>query len=241
MVDNDCTFKSQRTLAVKKTNQRCSWVLRTFLSRDPQIMKTLWRSLCQPIQDYGSQLWAPVGNHGELQNQEGPLRNFLRRWEGFENLNYWQRLFKAKIMSCERRNQRYRILYVWKSLNDMVPSLGLKTKFDPRNGTKIILPKYSGKIMRIRTLQEKHIKFEGSRLFNSLPRILREFSGSLKSFKYLLDEFLWKIPDCPILIGYSSHNLDKDSHQSNCITDWSHNLNLSEWIPDSTHCLSDDD
>ena len=49
MVDNDCTFKSKRTLAVKKTNQRCSWVLRTFLSRDPQIMKTLWRSFCQPI------------------------------------------------------------------------------------------------------------------------------------------------------------------------------------------------
>ena len=137
-------------------------------------------------------------------------------------------------MSTKRQNQRYRILYVWKSLKDLVPSLGLSISNDTRRGPLIDIERISGKVMKIRTIKSRHIKYEGARLFNSLPRYIREFDGNHESFKYLLDKFLWTIPDCPILNGYSSHNLDKNNEQSNCISDWIRNLKLHDWVPDTT-------
>ena len=46
IIDNDCSFRSQRKAAIVKTNQRYGWVLRTFQTRDPQILCYLWRTLC---------------------------------------------------------------------------------------------------------------------------------------------------------------------------------------------------
>ena len=38
----------------------CGWILRTFQSRSPELMLTLWKSLVLPILDYCSQLWCPI-------------------------------------------------------------------------------------------------------------------------------------------------------------------------------------
>ena len=40
--------------------------------------------------------------------------------------NYWERLKVFKLYSIQRRNERYKILYIWKSLNGLVPTLGLE-------------------------------------------------------------------------------------------------------------------
>ena len=226
LIDDDCSFSSQRKAAITKTNQRCGWVLRTFQTRDPHLLRFLWRTLCQPIQDYGSQLWSPVGDRRDLQAQEGPLRNFLRHFGNFKDENYWQRLRLTKLSSCERRNQRYRIIYVWKSLAGFVPSLGLHTRTDRRFGVLIDIPKLTGNVCRIVTLKEKMIHTAGSKLFNCLPRTIREFVGNPLEFKAILDQYLSLIPDCPILPGYTSHNLDAENRQSNCIIMWTKNLEL---------------
>ena len=94
--------------------------------------------------------------------------------------------------------------------------------------------------MKIKSMKSKHIKYEGSRIFNCLPRIIREHEGSLTSFKYLLDEFLGTIPDCLILNGYYSHNLNSKNDQSNCITDWIRNQKLHDWLPDPTRERDED-
>ena len=56
MLDADGSFKSHRLQAQKKTMAKCSWILRTFRSRDPGLIKTLWRTLAQHHQDYASQV-----------------------------------------------------------------------------------------------------------------------------------------------------------------------------------------
>ena len=56
-LDNNLNFYDQRMKIVTKTQNKCSWILRTFFTRDLSIMRTLWKTLVQPIQDYASVVW----------------------------------------------------------------------------------------------------------------------------------------------------------------------------------------
>ena len=90
----------------------------------------------------------------------------------------------------------------------------------------------SGKVQRIITLKEKCIIIDGARIFNSLPHILRNFNGEFKDFKNLFDCYMKEVPDCPIVPGYVSHNLDIHNHMSNSLIDWNRNLSNSDWQPE---------
>ena len=78
LIDRKASFKPQRAKVLRKVMARAGWVTRTFKSRELHLMKQLWVSLIRPLQDYGSQLWAPVGSGADLRAQEGPLRGFGR-------------------------------------------------------------------------------------------------------------------------------------------------------------------
>ena len=230
LIDSDARHLSQRNSAIKKCANKCSWILRTFQCRDPEVLKLLWKSLARPHLDYCALQWAPTNQKGQLAALEAPLRAYTKRFEGFQNLNYWQRLAKAKLQSCQRRNDRYRLLYIFKSIYGHAPSLGLKTTTDKtRNGIKIEIPKISGSVQSIISMKENSINIYGARIFNSLPNFLRNITNDFNLFKYCLDKYLEDIPDQPVLQNYSSHNLDKNLWQSNCLLDWNINLKMNDW------------
>ena len=54
--DYELNFKSHMRKVVKKANNKISWVLQTFNSRDGYIMKTLWKSIIVSHFDYGNVL-----------------------------------------------------------------------------------------------------------------------------------------------------------------------------------------
>jgi hypothetical protein len=85
---------------IKKTSQKAGWILRTFRSRDLNIMRTLWRTLDQPHQDYASQLWALAGLAIDIMAQEGRQRGFTRNIAGIKHLPCSERL-----LSVERRQE----------------------------------------------------------------------------------------------------------------------------------------
>ena len=68
-----------------------------------------------------------------------------------------------------------------------------------RDPSKLTYPRVHGRDGAIRTLQRYSISWDGVRLYNSLPRRLREWSGTKESFKANLDKFLAYIPDQPEL------------------------------------------
>ena len=100
----------------------CSWILRTFQSRTPEVMLTLWKSLVLPILDYCSQLWCP-SKVGEIQQLEEIQKAFTRKIRSPTRNDYWERLQKLHLYSLERRRERYCIIYVWKMLEGLVPNL----------------------------------------------------------------------------------------------------------------------
>ena len=227
MVDQNLDFGVQRRKALSKAWRKLGWISRTFSTRSIPFLKTIWTSLVQPHMDYGSIMTAPVSQKGEKLAAEGPLRSLTRMaWEA-KGLNYWERLTKFRLYSNERRMERYKALYIWKSLNGLVPSLGLEwTKTEGRSGHRLRYPKIIGPEGHYRTLQRNSIKWEGVRVFNSLPDEFKTFKGSKDSAKNLLDKFLQFIPDQPEHPGMVPGGRTAYGKPSNSISDWTRVLNV---------------
>ena len=119
----------------QSANNMCSWILRTFQSRSPELMLTLWKSLVLPILDYCSQLWSP-SKIGLIQQIENVQKVFTRKINSHCREDYWDRLRLFNLYSLERRRERYRIIYVWKMLEGMVPNLSGNGKIIPKTSLR---------------------------------------------------------------------------------------------------------
>ena len=73
-----------------------------------------------------------------------------------------------------------------------------------------------------------------------MPRIIREFRGEFNQFEKLVYKYLAEIPDCTLMEGYISHNLDKNLKMSNSIIVWSENLNGDDWVLETLNNESED-
>ena len=108
-----------------------------------------------------------------------------------KDLNYWDRL-KAliKLYSLQRRRERYCIMHIWKMLNNLAPNdIGVLFRPNPRLGTVAAIPSLTSKRQHLNTLRDNSFSCLGPRLFNILPKTLKNID-SLSTFKNKLDDFL---------------------------------------------------
>ena len=86
----DRTFSQHISNMCQTAKDMCGWILRTFESRSPELMLTLWKSLVIPIVDYCSQLWSP-SKVGEIQQIENIQKAFTRKIKSpGSHDDYWQ-------------------------------------------------------------------------------------------------------------------------------------------------------
>ena len=64
---------------------------------------------------------------------------------------------------------------------------------------------------KLKSLREQSFNFHGGRLFNSIPKNIRNVSGRLEDFKELLDKYLQTIPDEPKVESYTPSACDQNS------------------------------
>ena len=179
-----------------KARQKCGWILRTFNCRQSTFLKFMFKTLVQGNIDYCSQLYFP-GQSAELESIEDIQRSFTKKIPEIHHLNYWERLNHLKMNSQQRRAERYRIIYTWKVLEGLVPNCGIQECHSERRGRECSVPNVRGK-QRIQTLRNQSFQVDGPRLFNSLPKNLRNIkSVSVMEFKEHLDKFLALLPDQP--------------------------------------------
>jgi hypothetical protein len=233
-MERDGTFGQQRFKANAKAHQKAGWVLRTFKSQDLATLKTLWSSLIRPHQDYCSQLWSPVSSAGDLLRQEAPLRAFTKRIKGFSALTYWERLAEARMYSTERRQERYKMIYSWKALRGLVPNCGLveDSPVSSRRGRTISIPSLPGseRYRAVKTLRDHSFQSEGPKLFNSLPKEIRNLETTADTFKLHLDKFLETIPDHPAVPGHIPAAQRLSGQPSNSVRDWSRRILNDSWM-----------
>ena len=112
-----------------------------------------------------------------------------------QHLNYWERLHELKLYSLQRRRERYIIIYIWKITQHTVPNIygtighKIKTRRHPRHGIQRVI-QYPTNRNPAQSLQENAITVFGPRLYNSLPKYLRDIeSVKTEKFKFELDKF----------------------------------------------------
>jgi ribonuclease P/MRP protein subunit RPP40 len=208
-MSSDGTFSEHIKKICQSARNMCSWILRSFSDRSHDLMLTTWKTLVLPILDYCSQLWCPQ-KKGDIQMVEDVQKAFTRKIPAHKGQDYWERLRTLQLYSLERRRERYRIIYVWKMLENMVPNFTteqsrIRSYASPRHGRRCVVPPVSSALTsRVGSLREGSLSIHGSRLFNILPQHIRNMTNvELPEFKRKLDEFLATVPDEPQSPGYT--------------------------------------
>ena len=193
-MSDDATFSDQVEKVSRKAKQKCGWILRTFYCRKTNFLRSMFNTYVQPHMDYCSQLWAP-SEGPQLDKIENVLRSFSAKIPQIKHMNYWERLQQLRMNSQQRRYERYKILYTWKALEGKVPECGIEEDTDPRHGRRCKIRPLKPKI---RNLREQSFQISGPKLFNKMPKEIRNMSKcSQDDFKEALDSFLTRIPDEP--------------------------------------------
>jgi hypothetical protein len=217
-MSQDGTFKYHIRNVVVESRKMSNWVLRTFQSREATPMVTLFTSIVRPKLEYGCQIWSPIKKK-EIVDLEMIQRSFIKRIESIKQLTYPEQLKKLKLYSLERKRERYLIIYLWKMTEGLVPAcIDLKRRNRNRNGRSFKLnPLSRTTSTRVKTLRDSSFFIQSLKLFNALPRNIRDLEGcKLEKFKMELDKFLLKLPDAPLIPGYTASSLVN----SNSIIDW---------------------
>ena len=223
-------FHEQILNVCKKARDKINWIYRSFYSRDVKFLRFMWSCYVQPILDYSSQLWSPT-KQLEIKMLEQIFKNYSARAqkENKETLDFWTRISRYNLRSQQRRSERFRIICIWKILESISPNCGIKWDNNTKVGRLCLIPVPLTKASdKVKTLHQSSFQSRGAKLFNNLPRYLREMSNcSLNNFKNKLDRFLNNLPDMPLAQKY--YPLPSDSSSglpSNSIIDWIQFLNI---------------
>ena len=175
-------------------------------------MITLWKSLVVPIHDYCSQLWSPLKT-GDIQKLDLLQWYFIKKVNNMYSFDYWECLSELNLLSLQRRRERYQIIYLWKIIENIVPSPtvyihGISQKcigirISPRNGRSCIPPVIKRQCsVKFQNTRLSSFCIHACKLFNVLPKHIRDLNNcSTDTFKLNLDRFLQTVPDTPHLPG----------------------------------------
>ena len=203
IISNDLTWSKQIEAVVAKATVMSAWALRTFSTRERDPMITIWNAQIRPIFDYCSPLWSPSpNNYGNIDLLETTQRSFTRKIIGTEGMDYAQRLNFLKMYSVQRRHERYKILYLYKIKEKLVPNVsstyGLQFYNNKRHGCMCRIPSYPLYHNKAVVARNASFALTASNLWNILPKSIRDLSGlSIGAFKRRLDKALVLYPDEP--------------------------------------------
>ena len=212
MINDKLSWRDHYYKMIKEAKKYAGWILRTFSSRSKQIILPLYSSFVRSRLEYSCPLWMPHMKK-DIMAIEAVQRSITAKIYEVSEMNYWDRLKALKLYSLQRRRERYSIIHVWKVLNLLAPNdIDIFFLPNPRLGPVAVLPKLISKRQHINTLRDQSFSCMGPRLFNLLPKNLKDIN-SLPLFKTKLDNFLELFPDTPPTPGYVASN-------GNSLVDW---------------------
>ena len=203
-ISDDMSWSPHIGEIAKNATSVSAWVLNVFKTRDPYLMLILYKSLVRSRLEYCSPLW--ISNKlADIRAIEDIQRSFTSKIEGMNHYNYWERLQKLKLLSLQRRRERYAIFHMWKILYKKAPNdVGLEfiQREDHVKAVVRPLPRCS---TRLQSLYEISFPVLGAKLWNLIPKH-STVSDSFDVFKKSIDSFLEFIPDRPPILGYNAPN-----------------------------------
>ena len=207
--ESNLSFSIQQQKVVKKMKQTTGWILRTIRSRQCSILLPTYRALATSHSEYLKNLWYPYNKIGLDKQLEQVQINFLNKIKGLKSLTYSQQLSKCKLLSMKRRQEYSMLIWTYKNIArgrfEMSSTL--------RRGNFIIYKPLKGKVQKIRTLHWNSIFHMGPRLYNQMPKTLRDLKGDFAFYELVLKYLLLNIipnneePILKFLPDYSSWSI----------------------------------
>ena len=190
----DGSWKPHIDRIAKSAATVANWILGAFKDRSG-IMLMLYKALVRPILEYCCVLWSPE-TKGEIAKLEQVQRNFTRRISGCRRITYWDRLYHLNLQSIQRRRDRYSMIQVWKTYNNLVPnSTQMKFYESAGLGPRAVIPLYNYRAQKSKSsLLEASFGVRGGQLWNTLPENIK-VAPSLGALKARLGHYLAEIPD----------------------------------------------
>ena len=121
LISADGSWSRHISTIVQKASLLSGWIFSVFRDRSPEVMLQLYKSLVRPILEYCCLVWRP-SKVGDIKAIENVQRRFTRRLEGLKELDYWAIIRELRIMSLQRRRQRYLLIHAWKTYHELVPN-----------------------------------------------------------------------------------------------------------------------
>ena len=192
LVDGSLSFTSHIASIASKARARCGVFLKSFISRDKNLMKQFFITYVRPTLEYGCVVWGPVSK-GDINVLENVQKYFTNRIPGLQFLPYKKRLEMLSLESLHHRRvvADMTCLYsiVTGSLNaSLSPHLvHIPPSITRGHNLKIYLP-----ITRLSRSKQNFLSRTASR-WNALPIVIMN-STSKNSFRknvsnYIPDQF----------------------------------------------------
>ncbi len=187
---DDCSWSYHVNKIAAEARHMSSWVLGAFRDRSILTMMTLFKSLVRSKLEYCCPLWNP-SKIGDIQTIENIQKQYTRKINGLNGLNYWERLEKLRLLSLQRRRERYTIIHTWKILNEKAPNnIGMSFYSSARLGVRASIPTYNNKAQKsMSSAYDNSFGVKAARLWNILPKHVNSVT-SVESLKVALGGFL---------------------------------------------------
>ena len=104
---------------VNKANKTLGAILRSFISRDIEVIMPIYKSYVRSTLEFNSIVWSPYRRY--LVDQiENVQRRFTRCFPHLHYFCYKDRLSKLSLLSLSARRLRYQLIFLYKLLNGMM-------------------------------------------------------------------------------------------------------------------------
>ena len=183
-----------------------SWMLSVFRDRSSTTILTLYKSIIRCKVEYLCPLWDPQKIE-DIANLESIQRCVTSKISSIKELHYYDRLKALKLMSLQRRRERYSIIMMYKILHNLTANdLNIEFYHTDRRGicaTVPIIPREAKS--KYLSLYDSSFGVRGPSLWNKIPADIT-MKPSLDSFKAALTKWLLTLPDEPPIHGHSRKN-----------------------------------
>ena len=115
IVDHKLNFREHVKYIAKRANKVSNAILRSFVSRSPKFLMSMYKTFVLPVMEYGTQIYFPQFKK-EARILENVQRSFSRRVYGMSALDYSARLSKLKLDPLELRRIKADLIFVYKLL-----------------------------------------------------------------------------------------------------------------------------
>ena len=199
-------------------------------------MITIWNLRIRSCLYYCSPLWSPrPSNFYKTDLLEETQRSFTRQIDGMDGLDYAEQLKKKKkpMYSIQRKHERFKILYMYKIKEGLVPNIsskyGLTFNVHVRRGCRCDIPNFDTR-EKARKVRGCSFSWSACNLWNSLPKCVQNITGEdIKFFKNKLDKVLAFYPDVP-RCSSSGHSYDRNGRKSNSLCNHNRNVKIRNEI-----------